>query len=148
MVHSLQVACLKQIKSQMQLYQNDWHRTPDMSRTLSIDIQQRYQNLRHLDPGMGLNMGSSGFSCNQNKRGSLGAYVTCMYCNLSMKTIKGKNAPRRAKIVGAFVLPLFLPVWSAKTRRPPKWTPWLTTPLHWKVNRSHCRTIWRIWPIL
>ena len=29
-------------------------------------------------------MGCSGFSCNLNSRDSLGAYVTCIYCGLSM----------------------------------------------------------------
>ena len=42
------------------------------------DIHQRYQTLHHFDPYMGLNFGGL--------RGSSCAYVTCMYCSLSMKT--------------------------------------------------------------
>ena len=37
-------------------------------------------------PTWGSIWGSSGFSRNQNNRGSSGAYVTCMYCGLSVKT--------------------------------------------------------------
>ena len=36
-------------------------------------------------PAWGSNWGSSGFSRNQNNRGSSGGYVTFMYCDLSMK---------------------------------------------------------------
>ena len=43
------------------------------------------------------------------------------------------KAARHAKIVSAFVLRLLLRVWSAKTRRPSNWAPWLTTPLHGAV---------------
>ena len=65
--------------------------------------------------------GSSGFSRNQNNRGSSGACVTCMNHDLGVKTNKRKNAAWRAKIVNAFVLRLFLYVWCAKTWRPPNW---------------------------
>ena len=49
------------------------------------DIQGRSQNLCHFDPGMGLKLGYSGFSRNQNNPGSSGAYVTCIYCGLRVK---------------------------------------------------------------
>ena len=38
----------------------------------TTDLDQRSQNLRHFHPGMGLQLGYSGFSCNQN---SSAAYV-------------------------------------------------------------------------
>ena len=38
---------------------------------------------------------SSGFSCNQNYCSSLGAYVTCIYCGLSMK-INTRKTPHNA----------------------------------------------------
>ena len=44
-----------------------------------------------LIPAWGSNWGSLGFSRNQNNRGSSGAYVTCMYCGLSVKTITRKK---------------------------------------------------------
>ena len=62
----------------------------------------------------GSNWGPSRFSCNQINRGSSGAYVTYMYCGLSVKT----KVAWRSKIVSAFALHLFLRVWSAKTWRP------------------------------
>ena len=40
---------------------------------ITTDIHQRYQTLRHLDPDMGLNLGSSGFPRNQNNHGLSGA---------------------------------------------------------------------------
>ena len=43
-------------------------------RTYAISIQAR-----------GSNYGSSGFPCNQNNSGSSGAFVTCIYCGLSIK---------------------------------------------------------------
>ena len=83
--------------------------------TINIDIHQRSQNLRHLYFGMGLKLVVFGFSRNQNNRGSSGAYVTCIYCSPSVKISTRKNAARRAKILGTFVLR----VWLTKTRRPP-----------------------------
>ena len=53
-------------------------------------------------PAWGSNWGSSGFSRNQNTRRSSGAYVTCIYCGLSMMINMHKNAARRTKIVDAF----------------------------------------------
>ena len=38
-------------------------------------------------PAWGSIWGSSGFSCNNNNRGSSGVQINCMYCGLSMKTI-------------------------------------------------------------
>ena len=52
---------------------------------LSTDIDQISQNLRHFDSRMGSNWGHSGFSRNQNNRGSSRAYITCIYCGLSVK---------------------------------------------------------------
>ena len=40
-----------------------------LTSVLATDIHQRYQNLRHLDPCMGLNLGVFGFSHNQNDCG-------------------------------------------------------------------------------
>ena len=54
--------------------------------TYTTDILQRSQNLHHLDPGMGLKLGVFGFSRNQNNGGSSDAYVTCLYCGLSVRT--------------------------------------------------------------
>ena len=51
----------------------------------TTDIQQRSQNLRNLDLGMGLKVGSSGFPRNHNHCGSSDVYVACMYCGLSMR---------------------------------------------------------------
>ena len=70
-----------------------------------------------LIPAWGSNLGYSGFSLNENNRGSSGAHVTCIYCDLSMKINKRWNATRHEKIVGAHVLRL----WSAKTRIPSIW---------------------------
>ena len=96
----------------------------------TINIHGRSQNLCHLDSGVGLKLGSSGFSPNQSNRSSSSAYATCIYCGLSVK-INMRKMPHSAKIVGAFVLRLFLCVWLAKF-----WAPWLTTPLHRAVLGS------------
>ena len=56
-----------------------------MQTPLPTDIQGRSQNLRHLYPDMGAKLGVFWFSHNQNNRSSSGAYVTCIYCGLSMK---------------------------------------------------------------
>ena len=77
-----------------------------------MDIHQRSQKLRHLDPGMELNLGSSVFfprARNPNNSDLSGAYDTCMYRDLSGKTNK-----RKTPIVNVFVLRM----WLAKTRRP------------------------------
>ena len=76
---------------------------------LHTDIDQKYQNLRHLGPGMGLNLGSSVFSRNQSNCGLSGpgcqvCVLTCIYRGLSVKKNKRKNAALR---VNAFVLRLF-----------------------------------------
>ena len=70
-----------------------------------------------------------------NNHGLSGAYVTCIYCPLSLKINTPWNAAQCAKIVDTFVLLLYLHVWSAKSRIPPIWAPWLTTPLHWVVYK-------------
>ena len=41
----------------------------------STDIDWRSQNLRHFYPSMGLRLGYSGFSRDQNNRYSSGAYI-------------------------------------------------------------------------
>ena len=41
-------------------------------------------------PAWGTKWGSSGFSCSQNNHGLSGAYVTCIYCDLSVKINMGK----------------------------------------------------------
>ena len=104
----------------------------------TIDIHVRSQNLHHLDSGMGLKLGVFRFSRNQNNCGSLGVYVTCIYRGPSMK-INTRNT-----VHCAFVLRVFLRVWSAKTRRPKIWAPWLTTPLRWMYRRSgiSCVYLW------
>ena len=91
----------------------------------TTDIQRRSQNLRHFYPGMGLKLGVVGFWRNQNSYDSLVAYVTCIYCGLSMKIIMHKvlHGARRSWTC------LFLHVWSANTQRSPLSAPWLTTPL-------------------
>ena len=90
-----------------------------------------------LIPAWGLNCGASGFSRNQNNRGLSGAYVTYIYWSLSVKR-DAKDVAQHAKIVGAFVLHLFVGVWSAKTRKPPIWAPWLTTPGWYMRSGSPC----------
>ena len=49
------------------------------------DIQGRSHNLRHFYSGKGLKLGVFRFPRNQNNHGSSGAYVTCIYCGLSVK---------------------------------------------------------------
>ena len=95
----------------------------------------------HFDPGMGLKLGRYlGFLHNQYNRVSSGAYVTCIYCSLTVKINMCWNATQRVKLVDAFVLRLFLRVWSAKTRIPHIWAPWLTTPLH-------SRVVYKVWDL-
>ena len=88
-------------------------------------IQRRPQNLCHFYPGVGLKLGSLGFSCNQNNCGSSGAYVTCIYCSLIIKINTHINIAQHTHIVDAFVLR----VWSAKTKKNPIWVPRLMKPL-------------------
>ena len=57
----------------------------------TIDIHRRYQNLCPFYPGMGLKLGVFGFSHNHNNRSLLGTYVTCIYCNLSVKINMSKT---------------------------------------------------------
>ena len=80
---------------------------------------------------MGLKLGYSDFPhYHQNNHGLSGAYVTCICWGLNVKINTRWNTARHVKILDAFVLRLFLSMWSAKTRIPPIWDPWLTTPLH------------------
>ena len=78
-------------------------------------------NLRHLDFSMGSYWGSSDFSCNQNNRGSSGAYVTCIYCGLSVKINMRKTLHGAQR--SCTHLYLFLCMWTAKTQRPPQFEP-------------------------
>ena len=50
---------------------------------------------------------------NQNNQCSSGAYVTCIYCGLSMKIYHAYNTAQRAKIVDTFVC-----VWGGVGRNP------------------------------
>ena len=59
------------------------------------DIDWRSQNLRHLYPGMGLQLGYLGFCLDQNNRDSSGVYVRMYYC-LSIKI----NTPEMPHGVG------------------------------------------------
>ena len=69
------------------------------------------QNLHNLYPSMGLQMGYSALSHDQNNCDLSGTYAG---------TYKhARNAAWCAKIVEGFCLHLFLSVWSAKTRIPP-----------------------------
>ena len=67
-------------------------------------------------PAWGLKWGIRVFSHNHNNRDSLGACVL--------------RSEHEDKHVDAFWLRLFPRVWSAKTRIPPIWAPWLMKPLH------------------
>ena len=75
---------------------------------------------------MGLKLGSTSFFWNQNNCGLSGAYVTCIYCSLSV-AINNRKMLHSMRRWDAFVFAYM--VWLAKTRRPPLWAPWL---------RCHC----------
>ena len=62
----------------------------------TIDKHTRSQNLHHFDSDMGSNWGSSGFPCNHNNCGSSSAYVTCIYCSLSVKINKMPHGAQRS----------------------------------------------------
>ena len=103
---------------------------PQITRHTPVQLKSEYP------PGIfilawGFNWGSSVCSRNQT------AYVTCIFCSLSVKiNICVKCCTGRedhGRICFAFV---FL-VWSAKTRRPPIWAPWLTMPFH--------RVVYEVW---
>ena len=97
--------------------------------TKATDIQGRSQNLRHFHPSMRLKLGVfKFFSLNQNNCGSSGAYVTCIYCGLSVKMSMHKT-PHSAWWSWMHFFACVL----AKTRRLPIWAPWLTTPLYGAV---------------
>ena len=78
------------------------------------DIHQRYRTLRHLDPGMGLNL--EVFP--QSKESW---FVRCIsYLHVLWSEHEDNHALKatwRMQITSAFAL--LLRVWSAKTRRPP-----------------------------
>ena len=81
-------------------------------------IQESCQNLHHLYLSMGLILKVSGFFFyNQNNHGSSGAYVTSIYCSLSMKTKHAQNTTQHAKIVDTLSLHLFF-VWLEKLKLP------------------------------
>ena len=69
----------------------------------------------------GSSWGSLGFSCNQNNCGLSGTYVTCIYCSLNVK-IKTCEMPHGARRSWMHLY-CSLPVWSAKTWKPPILSP-------------------------
>ena len=76
----------------------------------STDTDRRFQNLRHLYPGMGLQLGVfPAIKITSVIR------LLRMYYGLSLKIKHAWNAARHAKIVDAFCLRLFPRVWSAET---------------------------------
>ena len=91
---------------------NVWQTTTD-------DIHGRSQNLRHLYSSMGLKLEALGFSRNQNKRYSSGAYVTCTYRGPSVKInmYKTLHGPRRSGQI------CFACVVGKNPKRPPIWAP-------------------------
>ena len=64
----------------------------------TTDIQGRSQNLHHFYHSMWLKLRVLDFSSNQNNSGLSGAYVTCIYCSLSVKisTRKSQHIMRRS----------------------------------------------------
>ena len=65
----------------------------DKSCPVLTDVQGRSQEpAPFLIPVWGSNWGYSGFTGNQNNRGSSGAYVTCIYCSPSFKINTRQNA--------------------------------------------------------
>ena len=70
----------------------------------------------------GSKWGSSGFSRNQNNRGSSGAYGTCIYCSLIVK-ISTHKTPHSAQRSWTHLFVFFLRVWSAKTQSTPNLSP-------------------------
>ena len=97
------------------------------STDLSTDVDQRSQDLRHLYPGMGLQLGVFWFSLTSK----LVIRQICMYCDLSMKI----NTTRREKIVDAFCLCLFPRVCRPKPQ-------YLQLELHdwWRHYMGRCRS--------
>ena len=73
------------------------------TRVKITDIDWRSQNLRHLYPGMGLQLGYSGFSCNQNNCDLAGAYVL----QSEHESKHAWNVAWQVKIVGAVVCVCF-----------------------------------------
>ena len=76
----------------------------------SILTDQRFKNLHHFLRSMGLhsNWGYWSFSADQNNCDSSGAYVTCIYCGLSMAI------NMHEMLHGTQILFVFAHVWSAK----------------------------------
>ena len=82
-------------------------------------------------PAWGSNWGSSGFS--RNHEVNRVVHQVLMSPASTMVRVwrwTPVKVPLHAQIADTSVLPLFLHVWSAKTRRPPIWAPWLMLPLH------------------
>ena len=101
---------------------------------LNTEIDRRSQNLRHLYPGMELQLGLFAFFPRSNNCNSSEAYMLRSECEDKHVS----NAARRAKIVAAFFffffLRLFPRVWSVKTQIP-------TTEFLHDVVRTYMRTI-------
>ena len=87
-------------------------------------------------PAWGSSWGYLGFSRYQHNCDSSGAYI--LRSERADKHVW--NAARCMKMVDAFCLHLLPRVWSAKTRIPPIWAPWLMAPLH--------RVIYEVWDLL
>ena len=76
------------------------------------------------------------FSCNQKNRGSSDAYATCIYHGPRVKINMCKMLHGVQRSWAHFFWVCFCVCGHQKTRRPPIWAPWLTTPLHGVVWRS------------
>ena len=63
---------------------------------LPTDLDQRFKNLHHFLPAWGSNWGYLGFSHDQSNADSSGAYVTCIYCGLSVQ-INMREIPHGAQ---------------------------------------------------
>ena len=57
----------------------------------STGLDWRFKNRCHFLPSMGLQLEAFRFSCVQNNRDSSVAYVTCIYCSLSVKISQGSK---------------------------------------------------------
>ena len=80
----------------------------------ATDVHTRSRNLRHLYPNMGFKLEALGFYRNPNSRGLSCAYVTCMYCDLSMKTNTYNGMWRKdCECIYLLVLPAWAHGWRS-----------------------------------
>ena len=115
-----------------------WLNTPKRW-SCNTNIQGRSENLPHFCPGVGLKLGSLGFSRYQNNSGSSRAYVTCIYCGLSIK-INMCKMPHGTQTLWTYSLCIrFCVCGQQKSKDPPVWAPWLKTPLH--------GTVYEVWDL-